>query len=246
MIATPQKYLNFLNYLTTVFDGVEDLIALIQYEDGAYRLVLANESFARQAKQPAERLQGKLVSEVLSAEQFAVAQQHYERIRLERRPQEFEYTWPDGRMVTVKCYPVENALGEPVYLVAIGRDVSALRQLQARLRMAEAQAELLAASVTERILIVNADGVIEEATGNWFGLGGAQLRGRAFDEVIRLDGTGYARLSPTLPANGRVVQIEAVAVRADGGEPVAVRCEFRRERGKAVSAPRVAVVVRGV
>lgn len=246
MIATPQKYLNFLNYLTTVFDGVEDLIALLEYRDDEYVLVLANEQFARQAGQMVERLQGKLMREVLSGEQFAIAGEHYDKVRLERREQRFEYTWPGGRQVAVTCYPVENALGEPVYLVSIGRDVSELRREQARRQVLEAQVELLAAAVSARetVLVVNAVGVVEVATGDWFGSGAAALMGRAFDELVRLgDGSTFARLSPTLPANGRVVTAEAQAVRADG-ELVTATCELRRQRGKQVTEPRVAVVVR--
>lgn len=246
MIATPQKYLNFLNYLTTVFDGVEDLIALLEYRDDEYVLVLANEQFARQAGQMVERLQGKLMREVLSGEQFAIAGEHYDKVRLERREQRFEYTWPGGRQVAVTCYPVENALGEPVYLVSIGRDVSELRREQQRRQALEAQVELLAAAARETVLVVNAAGVVEVASGDWFGSGAAALMGRAFDELVRLgDGSTFARLSPTLPANGRMMSVEAQAVRADG-ELVTATCELRRQRGKQVAEPRVAVVVRVV
>ncbi|HEX3082412.1 MAG TPA: PAS domain-containing protein [Candidatus Saccharimonadia bacterium] len=246
MIATPQKYLNFLSYLTTVFDGVEDLIALLEYRDSEYVLVLANEPFARQAGQMVERLQGKLMREVLSPEQFVIAGEHYDKVRLERSEQQFEYAWPDGRQVAVTCYPVENALGEPVYLVSIARDVSELRREQARREELEAQVELLAATVSARetVLVVNAAGVVELATGDWFGGSSAALVGRGFDELVRLlDGATFAHLSPTLPANGRMVSVEAQALQPDG-EAVAVTCELRRQRGKGVAEPRVAVVVR--
>lgn len=245
MIATPQGYLNFLNYLTTVFDNVEDLIALIHYEDNTYRLVLANEAFARQVGQPVEQLQDKLVSEILTTAQFAFVRQYYERVRTLRQPQSFEYSWPDGKRVAlVTCYPIENALDEPVYLVAIGQTISGLRHEQARRRAVEAQLALLMSATRERLLVVDAGGMIELATGDWFGNEAGAWRGQAFDAVVRLkDDGGFVQLFPTLPANGRTVEAKAMVMRPDG-RAVAVTCELRRESGDGIAAPRVAVVVR--
>ena len=134
----------FLQYLTTVFDNLEDAILLIGVEpDNRYRMLLANGSFTRSTGFIQENV-GQLVEDILKPEAYAHLSKHYRQVVDTKKP--LEYTdWFDilaGRMAyKIKLIPILSAVGECVQIAAICTNVTELLNMRAEL---QAKTEALA------------------------------------------------------------------------------------------------------
>jgi hypothetical protein len=127
----------FLQYLTTVFDNLEDSILLIGVEpDGHYRMLLANGSFTRSTGFIQENV-GQLVEDILKPESYAHLSKQYRKVVETKKPTEYT-DWFDvlaGRAAyKVKLIPILSSVGECIQIAAICTNVTELLNLRAELK----------------------------------------------------------------------------------------------------------------
>ena len=123
----------FLNYLTTVFDSINDFILLVGVEpNNQFRLLLANEPFYRITGFPRDSV-GKLVNDIVGATNFKTLCRHYKDVIDSKEPKEYT-EWselPSGKLAYhVRLIPVLNSVGEVVQLAAVIQDVTELEALR--------------------------------------------------------------------------------------------------------------------
>lgn len=133
----------FLQYLTTVFDNLNDAIVLIGIEPhDTYRLLLANDAFFKSTGHTKEKL-GKTLEEIVSPRSYASLKKRYKKVVLTREPVEYTewYRVPLGRQAyEVKFMPILNAVGECVQIAGVSRNVTELYNL--RLEVQELRRQL--------------------------------------------------------------------------------------------------------
>ncbi len=132
----------FLNYLTTVFDNISDVILLIGVEpNDQFRLLLANEAFSRNTGHP-KTVVGKLIEDVVAPQSAAQLKPRYKKVIATKQP--IIYTeWfdvPLGRQAfEVKLIPILNAVGQCVQIAAITHNVTELHTLRAENKVLQAK-----------------------------------------------------------------------------------------------------------
>ena len=142
-MTTHTSSLVFLQYLTTVFDNIQDSILLIGLEpQGVYRLLLANKPFFRTSGFPQDSL-GKTVPEIVGEEPAKYLIRHYKTVIRTKKP--LEYTrWsdvPTGRKAfEVQLIPILNTVGEVVQIAALTRDVTEVLELREQVAKLTGQA----------------------------------------------------------------------------------------------------------
>ncbi len=129
----------FLQYLTSVFDNIDDAILLIGIEPkGVYRLLLANDAFWRNSGHDQASCIGKSISVVVDPKSFEILKKMYKKV-ISTKKTVTSTTWfnvPLGRQAfDIKLIPVLNAVGECVQIAAITRNVTELRNLQHEVRL---------------------------------------------------------------------------------------------------------------
>jgi hypothetical protein len=133
-VQTQTSSLVFLNYLTTVFDTIDEAIMLIGVEPGeTYRLLLANQAFTRITGRLEVPI-GKPVAQTVSKQAYRLLKDQYRKVVATRQPLTFTdwYEVPLGREAfEVKLIPILNSVGECVQIAAITRSVTELYKLRA-------------------------------------------------------------------------------------------------------------------
>jgi hypothetical protein len=123
----------FLQYLTTVFDSLDELILLISVEpDGKYKILVTNKTYM-QISGRTESPAGKYVSDVVSPDTWDELREKYETVVATKKPLEFTQTYkvPLGKQTyKVKLLPILNSVGEVVQIAGIASNVTVLKNLQ--------------------------------------------------------------------------------------------------------------------
>jgi PAS domain S-box-containing protein len=123
----------FLQYLTTVFDNIEDAIVLVSVEPkGHYQLLLANEGFYRNTGYQRTCV-GKSVQELISEKGWEHLSHQFRKVVDDKKQLCFShwYDVPLGRRsFDVKLIPVLNAVGEVVHIASISHNVTELEELR--------------------------------------------------------------------------------------------------------------------
>lgn len=127
----------FLQYLTTVFDNLEEAILLVGVEpNNTFRLLMANEGFTRGTGHSKNEI-GKTIEEVVVAESYKKLLPHYRKVVKTKKLWSFMewYDVPIGRQAyEVKLIPIFNAVGECVQIAAITRNVTEVMQLRQQIK----------------------------------------------------------------------------------------------------------------
>lgn len=131
------RELIFLNYLSKVFENLDDAIILCELQNGVIEPVMANRGFYEGSGfKRTDDL--KKIGESLAHQEATKAflEKCYETLRRkENSLGETAVTLPVGeRKFQVKLIPVLNSLGEPTHIVFIGRDVTELLELREKLK----------------------------------------------------------------------------------------------------------------
>ena len=120
--------------MTSVFDNIEDAILLVDVEaNETYRLLMANEAFARYTGHDRQAAIGKTVDEIVSPESYRLISKQYKKVVESKKPLEWTawFTVPLGRqMFEVKLIPILNTVGECAQIAAITRNVTELYRLR--------------------------------------------------------------------------------------------------------------------
>ena len=123
----------FLNYLTTVFDNLDEAILLLNVEaNGRYRFMMANERYKHitgRDKNPV----GELVSDVVAPETFQKVKKRYDQVVQTKEPTIFtdSYRVPLGiETYEIKLIPVLNSVGQVVQIAGIVRNITELQRLR--------------------------------------------------------------------------------------------------------------------
>ena len=126
----------FLQYLTTVFDTIDEAIMLIGIEPhDTFRLLMANAGFSRATGHTIDDI-GKLVSEIVEPVTYKRLVPHYLKVVKTKKPVSFTewYDVPLGRLVyEVKFIPILNAVGECVHIACVTRNVTEMHRLREQL-----------------------------------------------------------------------------------------------------------------
>ncbi|HSX33451.1 MAG TPA: PAS domain-containing protein [Candidatus Saccharimonadales bacterium] len=123
----------FLNYLTTVFDEIDDGVVLVTVEPNfEYRLTLANKRLLKLCGYSADAI-GKRIADVVTPERFQVLDRHYRKVIASHKP--FKTTqWirlPAGRRsLQAKFIPIVNSMGVCVHIAVIVQDITELARLR--------------------------------------------------------------------------------------------------------------------
>lgn len=108
------------------------------------RRVYANSTFVRLTGLPLEEILGKRPTDLQDTDSARKYEAAVHAAFATRASQEFEYSWPvvGNRTITshVRLVPELDGYGEVVSVLAVGRDITALKEVQARLQEAEAMA----------------------------------------------------------------------------------------------------------
>ncbi|HSX17589.1 MAG TPA: PAS domain-containing protein [Patescibacteria group bacterium] len=136
-MAPQNSSLVFLQYLTTVFDALDEAIFLLAVEpDNAFRLLTANEGFSRGTGHSTKDI-GKTVQKIVSAESYKKLLPRYQKVVKTKKPLKFTewYSVPLGKQFyEVKLIPIFNAVGECVQIACITRNVTEVHNLQQQLK----------------------------------------------------------------------------------------------------------------
>lgn len=124
----------FLQYLTSVFDNIDDAILLIGVEPkGEYRLLLANGAFWRNSGHDQASCIGKSISVVVTPDSYTFLKKIYKKVVDTKKPLT-STAWfdvPLGRQAfDIKLIPVLNTVGDCVQIAAITRNVTELSNLR--------------------------------------------------------------------------------------------------------------------
>ena len=118
---------------------------IVRYDRTGHR-IYANPALARLTGVPAKELLGKKPSDYAHTAESQVYQQALQRVVDSGQRSELDYTWPacDGRMICshIIMTPEFGPNGDVTSVLAIGRDISAIKETEHRLRQAEAMAQL--------------------------------------------------------------------------------------------------------
>lgn len=136
-MPTSVSSLIFLQYLTSVFDNIDEAILLFGIEpNGHFRLLLTNAAFNKSTGR-VEDITGNLAHEVLVPEAYKALAEHGKKVIKTKRQVQFAgwFDVPLGRQAfEVKLIPVLNTVGECVQIAAITKNVTELYQLRAKLQ----------------------------------------------------------------------------------------------------------------
>jgi hypothetical protein len=138
----------FLQYLTTVFDNIQDGVLLIAVEPhNTFRLLMANRGFGRNTGHGMGVI-GKTIEEIVASPEtyHKLLPRYLEAIKA-KKPVEFTDTYDEPRGVQVyemQILPVTSAVGEVVQLAVIARNVTELHQLRHQIREAGESLEQVA------------------------------------------------------------------------------------------------------
>lgn len=123
----------FLQYMTTVFDNLDEAIFLIGVEpDETYRLLVANKAFLQDTGHAPDDI-GKVVEQILEPSTYTLLKKRYAKVVQSKQPTEHTewYTVPNGHYAyQVKFTPILNAVGECVQITGISRNVTELHNLR--------------------------------------------------------------------------------------------------------------------
>jgi hypothetical protein len=131
----------FLNYLSTVFDGLDDSIMLIDVHDETFTPLLVNDGFYRNSGREKTSIQD-LVSEMSTSPTTPdFMKLCYEAIK---KRAVVEQTLPavvpaGNKYFNTKAIPILNSLGTVTHLAVIGRDVTELRQKDEEIKALKTQ-----------------------------------------------------------------------------------------------------------
>lgn len=144
----------FLQYLTTVFDSIEDAIILINADvKDQFRLLMANEAFYRNSGYTKEDI-GKLLQKIVPPELYADIRAHCHSVIDTRTSVEYAaaYTVPLGTLTYhIKFIPILNAVGEVIQIAGIIHDITELEILREKV----AQTTNTLASLSENLKITS-------------------------------------------------------------------------------------------
>ena len=127
----------FLQYLTTVFDNITEVILLVGVESkDQFRLLLANNAFYHSTGHTNDII-GKKLQDIVHVDTYAPLVRQYKKVLKTKRP--FEYTsWfktPKGRRAyRVKLLPILNTVGDCVQIAALLNDKTEVSKLQEEIR----------------------------------------------------------------------------------------------------------------
>lgn len=128
----------FLQYLTTVFDSIEEAIILVNVEpEGKYRLLMANDAFYRQSGYDRETTIGELVEKIVTVAGYKDLIQQYTNVVKTKKQVEFKrvYSVPLGKVsYQIKLIPILNAVGETIQIAGIIHDVSEVERLRQQVK----------------------------------------------------------------------------------------------------------------
>ncbi len=123
----------YLQYLTTVFDNVQDVVLLIAVEPGqTYRLLMANDAYFRETGYDRTTI-GEALQDIVNKKSYAHLTAQYNAVIETKEALFFThwYTVPNGEQAfSVKLIPILNALGEVVQIASISRNVTELEELR--------------------------------------------------------------------------------------------------------------------
>jgi PAS domain S-box-containing protein len=144
----------FLQYLTTVFDNIDDAVLLIGVEPkGQYRLLMANEAFFRNTGYQRETSVGILLQEIIAPEDYMHRARQYHKVVTGKRPYTYQhwYNVPIGRQsYIIKLIPVLNAVGEVIQVASISRNTTELEMLKEKVAETTKTLETLTKSLQVR------------------------------------------------------------------------------------------------
>jgi PAS domain S-box-containing protein len=126
----------FIQYLTTVFDNIQDAILLIGVEpNNTFRLLMANKGFYRGSGHSGNEV-GKLISEITTPETYEKLVKRYHEVVKTKKQMAFseEYDVPIGKQAyDVQLIPVFNSVGKCTQIACITRNVTELHRLRQQL-----------------------------------------------------------------------------------------------------------------
>jgi two-component system cell cycle sensor histidine kinase/response regulator CckA len=112
---------------------------LVAYQDTEMRVLWANRAAGESVGLAPERLVGSLCYEVWHQRSSPCADCPVEKARETGRPQEGEITSPDGRVWSIRGYPVRDANGDVVGSVEVTLDISERRRAEEEREKIQAQ-----------------------------------------------------------------------------------------------------------
>ncbi len=126
----------FLQYLTTVFDNIQDAILLIGVgSDNEYQLLLANPGYLRSTGSKKVE-SGSNIKEIFTPRVYQKLTKHYKKAAVDKEPITFteDLEMPLGcQTYEIRIIPILNAVGECVQLAVIMRDITELHHLRTKL-----------------------------------------------------------------------------------------------------------------
>lgn len=132
-MPTSISSLIFLQYLTSVFDNIDEVILLFGIEpEENLRLLMANAAFNRTTGRK-EDATGRLAHEVIMPKTFEVLKTQAKKVVETKRQVQFSgwFDVPRGEQAfEVKLIPVLNTMGECVQIAAIAHNVTELYKLR--------------------------------------------------------------------------------------------------------------------
>jgi PAS domain S-box-containing protein len=140
------------NRLALIFNGVSDMLALLQVEDGSHlRYLAVNAAYLRTMRLTEPQVVGKLIEEVLPPETVTLTKAKAREAMQARKPLTYEVSidLPTGRLVVeTTLSSIVDPQGNKTHLLAVGHDVTERKRAEAALQTLSRQ--LLDAQETER------------------------------------------------------------------------------------------------
>lgn len=126
----------FLQYMSDVFNNIDDAVMLIELVDSRYRLVMANRSFF-DISTYSKSDEGKYVDEIISEEQYFRLKKQYEKVVNKKIP--VSYSSQVGKGSSYKSYssrlvPVLDSFERCTHIVIVSKDITEIEKLKSKVK----------------------------------------------------------------------------------------------------------------
>jgi hypothetical protein len=151
------RELIFLQYLTAVFDNIEEAVLLIGVDPEGYRALFTNDQLMTMLGYTPEDT-GKLIKDIVPPQRFRIIVRHYDEVVQSKQPHSFVYTARTIygiRTLRATLIPVLNTYGTCTHIVSLIRNITKAKQRRYAFRSTLEALTAVEASLEKYLLVMN-------------------------------------------------------------------------------------------
>ena len=126
----------FLQYLSDVFDYIDDAVMLVSKENSRYNLIMANKSFFA-ISDYSKSDEGKYVDELVPEKEYTNLRAQYENVSENKLPLAFRSKTGEGdslKYYSSKLIPILDSFDKCTHIVVVSKDITEVEKLKAEIQ----------------------------------------------------------------------------------------------------------------